>query len=141
MSREEKITWGFVGLEIIIIILLLLRGLPDMLKGPTVVNIGGINFPGFDPITLNIETRPPNSYPASWIFGPITTGDINLPSPGDPCACGCDGTQTMALTDLTDMVATMNASLRSGAITGLQYFYSQLPGSLYYLTNATPVLF
>lgn len=136
LSREEKAALGFVALEVVIIILLLLVDQAPTTT-PLTVNIGGVNVPA-DPINLMFENRPPNAYPLNLNLPPNPYAPPPTIMPGSPCACGCDGAgQTIYSPegDLQSFVDQLNAAAKGGIVTQVQQFFSTIPQNLDFLTS------
>lgn len=139
-SKESQQAWALCGGAAIIVILLLLDW-GDNVSVSQPGATGGVTWPPFDPVTLELTSVPPSGYPFYLNVGGPTSTTYNL-SGGPPCACGCDGPgATINGLDLTSQIAALNATLMDGAISGVQSFFSQVPQADYWATNATQLAF
>jgi len=137
MSKEERNAWILTGFGGVIIILLLL----DWGNTTNVVepSTGGVSWPNFDPITLQLTSVPPGGYPFYINVGGPTSGDTYSYQAGSPCGCGCSGASEVAAQDFGAQIDYLNSSIKNGTINAVKSFFSGLPGTDYWTTNNTQI--
>jgi len=137
MSKEERNAWILTGFGAVIIILLLL----DWGNTTNVVepDTGGVSWPNFDPITLQLTSVPPGGYPFYYTPGPTSSGDTYTYQAGSPCGCGCSGASEVAAADFSAQISQLNSSIQNATIGAVKSFFSGLPGADYWTTNNTQI--
>lgn len=136
MSRGGRLAWGLALVLGFIILWLLMRSQQRFAEGD--VTLGNVFFGGYDPGSLVLRPRLPNTYVFDLAFQKPTPLGALPGGPSDmPCACGCVDIKFDFL-DLTDWVAEQNAALYSQVTGEIQQFFSYNPWA-YNFANANRI--
>jgi len=137
MTRSEVEAWGLVGAGAVIIILLLLDYSP-ILPAQN-VSITEAAPPPPNAYTFNIQ--PPTNQPLPpWqaVFPPLPTPEFNI-LVSNPCSCSCDEVSEIQGENFAGQVAALNQMLKDGAINNAASYFSSIPYSDVFATNATGI--
>lgn len=137
MTRQEVEAWGLVGAGAVIIVLLLLDYAP-ISQAP---NVSITEAAPAQPNQYVIDVKPPGNQPLPpWqiVFPPLPIPEFNI-QVFQPCTCSCDALTEEQGAAFAAQVDQLNAMLKNEAVNNAAAYFSGVPYSDLFATNATGI--